>query len=305
MSRTDGLKSFYKIVKFKALFILWSCIFCLAANNCCVSSGSDGLAKDLKKLEKDISLPYHEDLEKAVNRMASKPFPNTFPTQSAMIESALAQRGMPSELKYLPLVLSGMRNDCRQGDRVGIWQLPTLTAMHYGLTIDETHDERLNAEASTQAALDCLNDLYHKYNDWWQSILAYTNSPVALQHAQMRHGEELQLWDYCEQDLLPNTQVIADFIACVYLGNEGRLNFTATVPEPVEGPTTKVVEPTKKTDTIAQKPKKPETQKYKIKKGDTLSRIAAKHHVTVNDLKKWNNLKSDMIREGQTLIIKK
>ena len=45
--------------------------------------------------------------------------------------------------------------------------------------------------------------------------------------------------------------------------------------------------------------------KYKIKKGDTLTKIANKYHVSVANLKKWNNLKSDKIQIGQTLIIKK
>ena len=47
------------------------------------------------------------------------------------------------------------------------------------------------------------------------------------------------------------------------------------------------------------------TTKHKVKKGDTLSGIAAKYHVSVANLKKWNNLKSDKIQIGQTLIIKK
>lgn len=42
---------------------------------------------------------------------------------------------------------------------------------------------------------------------------------------------------------------------------------------------------------------------YKIKAGDTLSGIAAKFRVSVKQLKAWNGLKSDVIREGKTLRI--
>ena len=42
---------------------------------------------------------------------------------------------------------------------------------------------------------------------------------------------------------------------------------------------------------------------YRIKRGDTLGGIAARYHVKVSDIRKWNNLRSDMIREGKTLII--
>lgn len=44
---------------------------------------------------------------------------------------------------------------------------------------------------------------------------------------------------------------------------------------------------------------------YKVKKGDTLGSIAKKYHVSVAQIKKWNGLKSDMIREGQKLRIGK
>ena len=42
---------------------------------------------------------------------------------------------------------------------------------------------------------------------------------------------------------------------------------------------------------------------YTIKKGDTLSGIAKKFHCTVKQLKQWNGLKSDAIRDGKKLKI--
>ena len=44
---------------------------------------------------------------------------------------------------------------------------------------------------------------------------------------------------------------------------------------------------------------------YKVKRGDNLGLIAKRHHTTVKQLKSWNNLKSDMIREGQRLKVGK
>lgn len=305
-------------MKFNALIIIWSCIFCLAANNCCVSSGSDGMAKELKSMEKSIPLPYHDALDKTVKQLADKSLPETFTKHQAFIDTALAQRDMPLELRYLPYALSGMKADYSFGDRCGYWALPSLVGMRYGLRIDESHDERLSVEASTLAALNYLNDLHNKYNDWWYSILAFANSPTSLSHALIHHGSEPALWDFHKQRLMPDTQVIADFIASVYLGNQGKLKFTAKAVEPavvkpktvkspeakapelVQGPTQNNITEPKKVPSIGSG-----TTQYKVKKGDTLSGIAAKHHVTVALLKKWNNLKNDNIREGQTLIIKK
>ena len=304
-------------MKFKALFILWSCIFCLAANNRCVSSDNNGIAKELKSMEKDIPLPYHDALDKTVKQLSGKSLPMTFTKYDAFIDTALVQRGMPLELRYLPYALSGMKANYSHGDRCGYWALPSLVGLRYGLGIDESRDERWSVEMSTIAALDYLNDLHAKYNDWWQSILAYATSPTSLSHALIQHGSQPELWDFYEQDMMPDTQVIADFIACVYLGNQDKLNFTADNVEPsvvkpvkskpekepvlVEQPTTKATDSEPK----QVSPTSPKTIKYKIKKGDTLTKIATRHHVSVADLKKWNNLKNDNIREGKTLTIKK
>ncbi|MGM9748037.1 MAG: LysM peptidoglycan-binding domain-containing protein [Candidatus Cryptobacteroides sp.] len=42
---------------------------------------------------------------------------------------------------------------------------------------------------------------------------------------------------------------------------------------------------------------------YKVKSGDNLGKIAARHRTTVAKIKKWNGLRSDNIRVGQRLVI--
>ena len=42
---------------------------------------------------------------------------------------------------------------------------------------------------------------------------------------------------------------------------------------------------------------------YRVKSGDYLGRIASKYRVSVNQIKRWNNLKSNNIRVGQKLVI--
>ncbi|MGE7132594.1 LysM peptidoglycan-binding domain-containing protein [Lysinibacillus xylanilyticus] len=46
-----------------------------------------------------------------------------------------------------------------------------------------------------------------------------------------------------------------------------------------------------------------EAATYTVQKGDTLSKIASNHKVTVQDIKSWNNLKNDMIYVAQKLEI--
>ena len=40
---------------------------------------------------------------------------------------------------------------------------------------------------------------------------------------------------------------------------------------------------------------------YKVRRGDTLGKIASRNHTTVKNIKSWNGLRSDKIREGQRL----
>lgn len=62
---------------------------------------------------------------------------------------------------------------------------------------------------------------------------------------------------------------------------------------------------TAKKSSSSSKSSKSKTSTYKVKSGDTLSAIAAKHGVTVANLKSWNKLSSDLIFPGQVLSLKK
>ncbi len=44
-------------------------------------------------------------------------------------------------------------------------------------------------------------------------------------------------------------------------------------------------------------------QVYRVRSGDVLGTIARKYHVRISDIKKWNNLRSNLIRVGQRLAI--
>ena len=47
------------------------------------------------------------------------------------------------------------------------------------------------------------------------------------------------------------------------------------------------------------------SKKHTVQKGDTLSKISRTYNVSLNNLKKWNNLNSDLIKSGQKLIVAK
>ena len=207
-------------MNYKALIIVLSILFCLATNHCCVSSGSNAISKELKTIEKEIPLPFHTDLVNSVEKFQKKSLPELFLSHEAFMEEELVNRNIPLELKYLPLAFSEMQPGYQHDGRCGVWALHTLTGLHYGLIIDERHDERYSVEASTKAALNYLSDLHEKYDDWWDAILAYSSSPNSLQHALSKSEKGLELWDFYEQKLIPNSEIISNFIACICVYNE-------------------------------------------------------------------------------------
>ena len=42
---------------------------------------------------------------------------------------------------------------------------------------------------------------------------------------------------------------------------------------------------------------------HKVKKGETLGRIASRYGVTVNQLKKWNKIRGNSVKAGQRIVI--
>ncbi|WP_077737012.1 LysM peptidoglycan-binding and 3D domain-containing protein [Bacillus sonorensis] len=65
---------------------------------------------------------------------------------------------------------------------------------------------------------------------------------------------------------------------------------------------TDLIVPGQKLNITSQEVKSDQKQ-YTVKSGDTLSRIAQAFGVAVNDLREWNNIKSDLIFAGDTIAI--
>lgn len=86
----------------------------------------------------------------------------------------LRDAGLPPSLALLPVVESSFRVNARgPGGSVGLWQLQAPTARRFGLIVNRRHDERLDPERATQAAVAYLSMLHDRYEDWPLALAAY------------------------------------------------------------------------------------------------------------------------------------
>lgn len=89
------------------------------------------------------------------------------------IEKILAENGVPSDFKYLPLIESNFRNDVSPAGAVGFWQFVPATGKSYHLEINSEVDERYNIEKSTAAACAYLKKSKEQLGTWTLAAASY------------------------------------------------------------------------------------------------------------------------------------
>ena len=97
-----------------------------------------------------------------------------------VISGILAREGLPDDLKYIPLVESGLTNVVSPAGATGQWQFMKETAQHFGLEVNGEVDERYNVIRSTEAACRYLKEQYDRFGSWSMAIAAYNLGPAGL-----------------------------------------------------------------------------------------------------------------------------
>lgn len=97
------------------------------------------------------------------------------------IEAVLSQAGLPDDLKYVALAESALRPHIGspKGAR-GYWQFMPETGRLYGLTVNESIDQRRNLTASTLAAAAYFSNLYEELGSWSLAAAAYNMGEKGL-----------------------------------------------------------------------------------------------------------------------------
>lgn len=139
--------------------------------------------------------------------------PQCFP----VFEHYLQQYNLPQELKYLPIIESGMMTKMKsQAGATGLWQLMPVSARHFGLSVNGTIDERLDIYRSSEAAVQMLKYLHDELGDWALVLAAY-NSGIGKVKEAVRLAGTKNYWKV--DDYLPTEtrRYVPAFIAAAYI----------------------------------------------------------------------------------------
>ena len=181
----------------------------------------------LAKLPTIIEMPYNSIVRNYIERYTSRGRSQVAALLGLSIyympifEQALEEQGLPLELRYLPIVESGLDpNAVSKHGAAGLWQFMIGTGKGLGLEVSSLVDERRDPYLSSRTAAKYLKDLYNTYGDWSLAIAAYNCGPGNVNKAIRRAGgnpSDHDFWSIYNY-LSPETRgYVPQFIAANYV----------------------------------------------------------------------------------------
>lgn len=181
----------------------------------------------LKTIPSGIELPFNQVVKSYIERYTHRErtlvaeMLGMSPYYMPIFEQALEKRGMPLELKYIPVIESALDpNAVSPVGASGLWQFMLETARNQGLEVNSLVDERRDPYRSSDAAADYFKKLYDIYGDWSLAIAAYNCGPGNVNKALLRAGDGSAKPDFWEiYNYLPRETrgYVPAFIAATYV----------------------------------------------------------------------------------------
>lgn len=193
----------------------------------------DVIRRRLAALPTVIEMPFNQIVRACIDRYTAQSRPQLSVILGLanyympIFEQALEERGLPMELKYIPVIESGLDpNAVSSHGAAGLWQFMPATGKGMGLEVNSVVDQRRDPYAASAAAADYLRSLHDTYKDWNLVIAAYNCGPGAVNKAIRRagaaEGERRDFWSIYEY-LSPETRsYVPMFIAANYVMNHYR-----------------------------------------------------------------------------------
>lgn len=183
----------------------------------------------LAKLPTVIDMPYNQIVRSYIDRYTQRGREQVTVLLGLshyylpIFEQALEERNLPLELKYLPVIESGLNpNAVSKHGAAGLWQFMLATAKGLGMEVNSLVDERRDPYLSSKLAAKYLSDLYATYGDWSLAIAAYNCGPGDVNKAIRRAGGDPKKHDFWSiyEYLSPETRgYVPMFIAANYVMN--------------------------------------------------------------------------------------
>jgi LysM repeat protein len=145
-----------------------------------------------------------------------------------VIEKALRDAGLPDDLKYLAVAESSLIPYARSSSgALGHWQFIPETGQRKGLRKDNTVDERMALERSTEAAILYLTQLKAMFGAWSLAMAAYNCGENRVQ----KEITEQKVSDYYRLNLPTETERYVFRIAAIKIILENPRRYGYILPE--------------------------------------------------------------------------
>lgn len=168
-----------------------------------VNADDETIKRRLSQLNTVIELPYNQIVRSYIDRYVRRGRAQVAALLGLshyympIFEQALEEQGLPLELKYLPVIESGLDpNAVSKHGATGLWQFMLATGKGLDLEVSSLVDERRDPYASSRKAAKYLKDLYSAYNDWSLAIAAYNCGPGTVNKALRRAGADASTHDF-------------------------------------------------------------------------------------------------------------
>jgi membrane-bound lytic murein transglycosylase D len=142
----------------------------------------------------------------------------------SIFDQELKNAGMPTDLKYLAVIESGLASKVFSPKGAGgLWQFMPGTASMYGMQINSSVDERSDPVKSTQAAIKYIKKLYDIFDNWDLVFASYNSGPATVANAMKR--AKSKDFDRIKKFLPEETnKYMPAFIAANYIFNYFKLH---------------------------------------------------------------------------------